>query len=260
MAGKKATIIRLNDKALLFFSTFDPLSRRIIQEVHKDPTIKPLFEYIQLNDERGKLDQRLPSAIKAQVQSNPRGIPILVIPGFGDGSFLLGIDVVNWLENNIFHGHGGARFADLKSGGLPQMTKISDDGHIIADESIVDHDEEFLLQGTKPEEVVDGNDLLGGIDAWTQSKQAVYRDAEDKRTFGSKIRRAYEDIKQNRFSHADVATSSSSSSFPLPPPPSIPHPMRLPPPPLMRPLPYMPGGLPRPPINPAFSLPIPPKF
>lgn len=105
---------RIQDKSILFFSTFDPISRQLLDKLRNFPQLLEQVELIQLNASDGTLNRYLPRAIRELIKKNPKKIPIFVPSGIGN--IVYGEHAISWLDNCIHNNCGGITFGSLRPG------------------------------------------------------------------------------------------------------------------------------------------------
>lgn len=227
---------RIQDRSILFYTTFDPFSKQILTELSKFPMVQEQIILIQLNDAKGNINRTLPRMIKNILQKNPRKIPIFVPAGMNNVVF--GPHVISMLQDGILNNLNGLVTGTMNRAMAVTSAVLDRSGNLTKRDLF--HDSEFHMSTEEVKSIKDFTQDY--VSADHVDDMLLMSDNTSKKQAARDIRAKFEEARNGRSSIMPMSSAPTSSLHtrggatgcgiidPRPVP-------AIPPPPMMRPHP-----------------------
>lgn len=217
---------RIQDRSILFYSSFDPISKAIMTEMDKYPKMMDQFVLVQLTDSRGNINRHLPRLIKTILTKNPRKIPIFVPAGMNNVIF--GEHALSMFKDGMLNNLGGLVTGTMRHTPASTAAVLDKTGNLTKRDLF--QDSEFHMTSKQVESIKDFTQLYASADH--VDSMLLVADTCNKKQTARDIRNKFEEARSihtptGRLSTSGTPYQTTKRVDPRPIP-------SIPPPPLMR--------------------------
>lgn len=183
---------RIQDRSILFYSTFDPISQKLLDQLSKFPLLLEQVTLIPLNATDGTINRNLPKAIKTMLKRRPDKIPIFVPAGVNN--IVFGEHAISWLENCIHNKFGGITFGSFQTSIVATAATLDTKGRMTRRDLF--NDTEFHMNAEEIQGIKDFTQQYASVK--DSSKMKLTTDRTNKSQASRDIKAKFQAIKSDR--------------------------------------------------------------